>query len=135
MPQVPSVISEIEFTVTDIRKKLLALRPDSAPGPDKITARFLRDHAGVMAPALASLFNKLMREQSVPEDWRRANVTPIFKKGSKSDPGNYRPVSLTSIPCRVMEACIRDHITPGEEQAQPVPARIYETQVMHNQSP
>jgi len=42
----------------------------------------------------------------VPEDWRRANVTPVFKKGKKEDPGNYRPVSLTSIPGKVMEQLI-----------------------------
>jgi len=42
----------------------------------------------------------------VPEDWRKANVTPIFKKGKKEDPGNYRPVSLTSIPRKLMEQLI-----------------------------
>jgi len=46
----------------------------------------------------------------VPEDWRKANVTPIFKKGKKEDPGNYRPVSLTSIPGKVMEQLIPDVI-------------------------
>ena len=51
-----------------------------------------------------------MEEGSVPEDWRVANVTPIFKKGAKGDPGNYRPVSLTSVPCRIMEACLKDNI-------------------------
>jgi len=44
----------------------------------------------------------------VPEDWRKANVTPVFKKGKKEDPGNYRPVSLTSIPGKVMEQLILD---------------------------
>ena len=42
----------------------------------------------------------------MPEDWRKANVTPIFKRGNKEDPGNYRPVSLTSIPGKVMEQLI-----------------------------
>jgi len=44
----------------------------------------------------------------VPEDCRKASVTPVFKKGKKEDPGNYRPVSLTSIPGRVMEQLILD---------------------------
>ena len=47
----------------------------------------------------------------VPSDWRHANVTPIFKKGVKSNPGNYRPISLTSIPCKLFESLIKDGIT------------------------
>ena len=47
----------------------------------------------------------------VPSDWIHANVTPIFKKGAKSDPGNYRPISLTSIPCKLFESLIKDGIT------------------------
>ncbi len=46
----------------------------------------------------------------MPEDWRRANVTPIFKKGKKTDPGNYRAVSLTSVCCRILESIIRDNL-------------------------
>ena len=105
-----SGISDIRFSANLVRKKLLRLKPDSAPGPDKVTTRFLRDFADELAPVLAMLYNKSMEEGEVPEDWRTANVTPIFKKGSKGDPGNYRPVSLTSVPCRVMEAIIRDEV-------------------------
>jgi len=46
----------------------------------------------------------------VPDDWKRANVTPIFKKGSKADPGNYRPVSLTSVCCKMLESLIKDEM-------------------------
>jgi len=42
----------------------------------------------------------------VPEDWRIASVTPLFKKGKKEDPGNYRPINLTSVPGKVMEQLI-----------------------------
>ena len=52
-----------------------------------------------------------MEEGRVPEDWKMENVTPIFKKGSKGDPGKYRPVSLTSVCCKMMESIIRDAIT------------------------
>ena len=62
----------------------------------------------MLTPALAMIYNESLQSGVVPEDWRAANVTPIFKKGAKGNPGNYRPVSLTSIPCKVMEACIRD---------------------------
>jgi hypothetical protein len=43
-------------------------------------------------------------------DWRTANVTSIHKKGTKGDPGNYRPVSLTSIPCKIMESIVKDRM-------------------------
>ena len=93
-----------------VRKKLENLKPESAPGPDGITAFFLKTFAAQVASPLTVVFNKSLQEGVVPEDWRLANVTPIFKKGSKASPSNYRPVSLTSIPCRLMEACLRDEI-------------------------
>ena len=111
-PKLPStsVLSNIYISAAQVKKKLLALKPNSAPGPDKITPRFLQSNADALAPALAHVFNKSLQEGTVPDDWRTANVTPIFKKGTKGDPGNYRPVSLTSVPCRVMESCVRDEI-------------------------
>ena len=49
-----------------------------------------------------------MYSSTVPKDGKDANVTPIFKKGAKSSPDNYRPVSLTSVPCKIMESIMRD---------------------------
>ena len=66
--------------------------------------------ADILCVPLASIFSKCQEEGVVPEDWKLANVTPIFKKGSKSAPGNYRPVSLTCIICKVMESLIKDAI-------------------------
>jgi Reverse transcriptase (RNA-dependent DNA polymerase) len=51
-----------------------------------------------------------MEEKRVPSDWKKAIVTPIFKKGKRTEPGNYRPVSLTSVPCKVLEAIIKDNV-------------------------
>jgi hypothetical protein len=56
------------------------------------------------------VFTKCLEEGVVPDDWKRANVTPIFKSGAKGVPGNYRPVSLTCIVCKVMESILRDEI-------------------------
>jgi hypothetical protein len=55
-----------------------------------------------------SIHLPVLRCGEVPEDWKLANVTPIFKKGKRSDPGNYRPVSLTSVCCQILESIIRD---------------------------
>ena len=51
-----------------------------------------------------------MDEGIVPDDWRFANVSPIYKKGSRSQVSNYRPASLTSQVCKVFEAIVRDDI-------------------------
>ena len=56
------------------------------------------------------IFNKLLAEGAVPSIWKKANVCPIFKKGSKTDPGNYRPVSLTCVVDKVMESVLKDAI-------------------------
>ena len=103
-------LRNVVISAATVKKKLLSLKPGSAPGPDKISPRFLQSNAESLAAPLAFLFNLSLREGSVPSDWKRANVTPIFKKGSRGDPGNYRPVSLTSSPGRVMESCLRDEI-------------------------
>ena len=64
----------------------------------------------VISAPLAIIYTKSLEEGVVPEDWKCANITPIFKKGSKASAGNYRPVSLTSVLCKVMESILRDAI-------------------------
>ena len=91
-----SVVSEIYFTAGMVVEKIYKLKSTSAPGPDKIPARFLKEYVHVISYPHSLLFESLMRSGIVPQNWRLANVTPIFKKGSKSKPENYRPVSLTS---------------------------------------
>ena len=59
---------------------------------------------------LTELYNKSLKTGDVPEDWKLANVTPIFKKGKRSNSANYRPVSLTIILCKVLESLIRDKV-------------------------
>jgi len=77
----------------------------------------LRELADVVAEPLSIIFEKSWRTGEVPEDWRKANVTPVFKKGKKENPGSYRPVSLTSTPGKMMEQLILEVIIKqGEEK-------------------
>jgi hypothetical protein len=59
---------------------------------------------------LTVFFQKTLNEGTLPSDWKEAQVTPLFKKGDKSNLGNYRPVSLTSVVCKLMESVVRDRI-------------------------
>ena len=59
---------------------------------------------------LCHIFEKSLKDSEVPTEWREANVTPIFKKGNKLEASNYRPVSLTSIVCKVLEDIVRERM-------------------------
>ena len=102
-------LKEIHIKREEVEKKLSNLNPNKALGPDGISPSILKQCANELAAPLTILMNKSMEEGIIPSDWKLANVSPIFKKGKKTDPGNYRPVSLTSVVCKIMESIVRDH--------------------------
>ncbi len=73
-----------------IRKQIRRLRKEAATGPDEITPGLLKMLEEEVLLPLEIIFNKSLTTAQVPSEWRTANVTPIFKKGTKGDPGNYR---------------------------------------------
>ena len=105
-----NLLKDVEFTAEKVKKKLSHLKPSAAPGPDGVWSRILHKQADILSCPLSMIFSRLFSEGLVPDIWRRANVCPIYKKGTKGDPGNYRPVSLTCVLCKVMESIVRDVI-------------------------
>ena len=103
-------ISDIRVTKDAVEKKLKELNPQKAQGPDQIPPRVLKELHKELALPLSKLFNKSLETGVVPKKWKSAEVTAIFKKGNKTDPGNYRPVSLTCICCKLLEQFVRDEI-------------------------
>ena len=100
----------IQVTTPGVEKLLKDLKTQKAPGPDGLTPKILKECANSIAPILTAIFQKSIATGNLPDDWLKANVTPLFKKGNRSEPGNYRPVSLTSIPCKLLEHIIHTNI-------------------------
>jgi len=101
---------DISFTQHDIDVQLAKLRIDKAAGADGLSPRLLSETKQEISYPLLILFRKSLDEASVPDDWKCANVCPIFKKGNRNLPENFRPVSLTSQICKIFEAVIRDTV-------------------------
>ena len=97
------LLKHVTISTSGIEKLLRNLDPTKAPGPDRISPRILREVATEIAPALSHLFQVSLDTGAVPEDWKNAHVSPVFKKGERYKAENYRPISLTSIPCKILE--------------------------------
>ncbi|KFQ81679.1 hypothetical protein N335_09552, partial [Phaethon lepturus] len=89
-----------------VKDLLSHLDTHKSMGPDGIHPRVLRELAEELAKPLSIIYQQSWLTGEVPDDWRLADVTVIYKKGWKEDPGNYRPVSLTSVPGKIMEQFI-----------------------------
>ena len=105
-----TAMGEITVDPKGVLKLLNGLKVHKAPGPDGLSARVLKECSSEIAPILAYIYNESLAQGNVPDDWRQVNVAPVFKKGEKYDPANYRPVSLTCICCKTLEHIIVSNI-------------------------
>jgi hypothetical protein len=105
-------LSSLIFTSLDVYEVLSTVDPGKASGPDGIPGKLLRECALEISPALTAIFNASLLQGKVPSAWKRANVTPVFKKGDKSCVENYRPISLLSLVSKVLERCIHKKVLP-----------------------
>jgi len=97
-----------QFNVDIMFDKLSHLNISKSPGPDGFHPRVLYEFRYELRLPLHILFTTSYNAGKLPADWRSANITAIYKKGNKKEQINYRPVSLTSVVCKIMEAVIRD---------------------------
>ena len=92
-----------------VEKLLEGLKPGKSCGPDGLHPRILKELSRELAEPLANLFQQSLDQGYLPSDWKSANICPLYKKGDRGVPSNYRPVSITSIPCKLLE-----HIVASE---------------------
>ena len=115
---VNNYLDQIFIKKEDITKKLKALNSSKSQGPDGIHPRLIKETAETIVTPLYIIFNQSITSGIVPSEWKKGNITPIFKKGSKKSVGNYRPVSLTSVCCKIMESLVRsqllEHLTTND---------------------
>ena len=90
---------------------LRRLNLNKAHGPDELSPQLLKLVAEELDPALTMIFQQSHDLSSTPRDWNSAIVTPIYKKGLKSDPSSHRPISLTCICCKIMDHIMLSHIS------------------------
>jgi len=109
-------LSDIILTKVGIVNLIKKLNPHKSPGPDKISPKLLQLIPEEISDYLILIFNKCIQLQDIPKPWKSANITPVFKKGNKSDPTNYRPISLTSILCKMFEHIITSKLATFLEQ-------------------
>jgi len=100
----------VEFDEITVLRKLQELKTDKSPGPDGLHPMLLKSCADELCHPLSLIFQKSYDTGVLPDDWKTQSVCPIYKKGNRSDPANYRPVSLTCIPCKLMESIVRDQV-------------------------
>ena len=110
--EVDSDSSDNEFKPEEILKLLKELNTSKSPGPDKVHPKVLHELSDVLAIAipLCLIFNSSLKSGIVPDSWKIGQITALIKKGDKKLASNYRPVSLTSIICKITEKLIRKKI-------------------------
>ena len=93
-----------------VKLEILNMNMNKSSGPDGIQARILQELVSHIALPITVILKQSAKDGKIPKDWKQANVIPIYKKGSKNIAENYRPVSLTSLVCKLMEKFIKESI-------------------------
>ena len=103
-------ISSLYVSPAMVQKYIRGLKANSSAGPDGLPAEFYKSTSRPVEFPLSVIFNVSLQTNEIPEIWKFASVTPIFKKGSPSNPANYRPICLTCISCKLLEVGVKEAI-------------------------
>ena len=104
-------LHSIQATDEEVLKALEIIDPSKACVPDQIPGRVLRECSSEIAPSLTRLINFSLSVGCVPQDWKRTNIVPVFKKGDNEDVCNYRAISLLSLISKIAERVVFDRFS------------------------
>jgi hypothetical protein len=107
---VDGLLGVLTISEKSVCEKLSGLNTSKSSGPDDLHPKTLKELSSTIATPLSIIFNTSARTKTLPEDWKVGHITAIFKKGKRKLANNYRPISLTSILCKVLESLIREAI-------------------------
>ncbi len=91
----------------EIKRALDALNPDTGAVPGSVIPKALKTLSPFIAPTLFSIFNLSLQTSQIPDNWRHTIVIPVAKLPRTTDPSLFRPISLTSVVCKVLEAILK----------------------------
>ena len=103
-------MEDIVVTKEGVTKLLKGLNPSKALDPDELHPRVLKELATELGPLFAHLFQQSIDKGEIPKGWSLTNICPLFKKGDRTLACNYRPVSLTCVPCKLLEHMVSSNI-------------------------
>jgi hypothetical protein len=110
LPPLPTSDNYIVISPDGIHKLIKDLKNNKSPGPDQIRKCELLIDPAMTAECLTYIFQASVDSGVLPHQWKTAYVTPIHKRGAREEPSNYRPISLTSIPCKMLEHIVLHHL-------------------------
>jgi hypothetical protein len=103
-------VMDINLTYKSVLQGVLNLKPDKACGPDKVSPKLLKNAGRALIPSLLYLYTSSAISNSVPDQWKNAIVSSLYKKGDETEKSNYRPISLLCVPGKLMEMCVSQTI-------------------------
>lgn len=110
IPKCGSTTNPVFVTPSIIHKSIKKIKKTGGAGPDNFPSEFYKKCQQFITYPLSIIYNISLQSGLLPPIWKCAVVTPVFKKGSSSDPANYHTISLTCIACKLLESCIKDSL-------------------------
>ena len=106
--RVVPLLAEVDISSPTIRNKIEALNTNKSIGPNNIQPKLLRLAGDAFIPSLGSLYRYSIESKTVFTSWEMAKITPVFKKDDETDRGNYKPISLLSVPSKILGSLVND---------------------------